>query len=118
MENTNNSVANVLGFTADKVMELNKQSSVMSEPVLAPDGSTVLTVSELSIGFAGGGSDIKTKKNTEAPAGAGGKITVKPKAVVVINGSHVKVKSVNESPAPALIESAAGLIKGFIKKNK
>ena len=118
MEKRTNGVAEVLGFTADKVMELNKQSSVISEPVITENGSTVLTVSDISIGFAGGGSDIQKKKTAEAPAGAGGKITVKPKAVVVIGENGVKIKQINGSSSPALIESTTGLIKGLLKKKK
>ncbi len=116
-ENNNRSVSQLIEFTADKTLEMTKSGSVISEPVTTEDGSTVFTVNDLSIGFAGGGMDKTKRKKKKSPAGAGGKIDVKPKAVVVLENGNVQVKTLN--PQPSAISSAAKIAKTFLKnKNK
>ena len=58
MKETNkNSVEGLLAYTADKVLEMSKTSPVLSTPVTTENGSSVITVNDVSIGFAGGGMD-------------------------------------------------------------
>ncbi|MBQ0083304.1 MAG: GerW family sporulation protein [Clostridiales bacterium] len=115
-ENSNRSVADLIEFTADKTLEMTKSGSVISEPVVTQNGSTVFTVNDLSIGFAGGGMDKKARKNEKNPAGAGGKITVKPKAVVVLENGEARVKILNEQPSA--ITNITEIAKGFLSKKE
>ncbi len=90
----------ILSFTADKTLQLADAGSVMGEKIEV-DGVTVIPVSKLSVGFAGGGADIRNagKKRTQTPAGAGAKVTVTPMTFLVIKDGHTQTVSINAEQA-------------------
>ena len=53
-----NKVNNLLGVSMDKIKEMVDVNTVIGDPITAPDGTTVIPVSRVSYGFAGGGSDL------------------------------------------------------------
>ena len=68
-----------LEFTLEKLIQLADANSVLGERIEI-DGMTVIPVSKVSVGFAGGGADVSdaTKKKKQNPAGTGGKVTLTP----------------------------------------
>lgn len=116
----------VLSYTANKVLQLSKENSVLGAPV--QQGSvTVIPLSKISIGFAGGGSDTvaSAEKSQKHPAGAGGKVTKTPAAVLVLNlqNSAQLVQMLLPDPATnqnltQSIGTVAGAIKALLKKKK
>lgn len=105
---------NLIDFTADKTMDLYNKSSVLSPAVTNDDGSRVITVSDLSIGFAGG-SMGGNEKSKDTPAGAGGKISVKPKALIIMKNGEIKIENIGENKPSALV-SVLKTAKSLIKK--
>lgn len=110
----------VLSFTADKTMELANANSVMGERIEV-DGITVIPVSKVSAGFAGGGADIRNadKKRTQNPAGAGAKVSVTPMTFLVIKEGDARLISVNakEGGSEGWILAAVEQFKKLIKKD-
>ena len=110
----------VLSFTADKTMELANANSVMGERIEV-DGITVIPVSKVSAGFAGGGADIRNadKKRTQNPAGAGAKVSVTPMTFLVIKAGDARLISVNaqEGDSEGWILAAVEQFKKLIKKD-
>ena len=110
----------VLSFTADKTMELANANSVMGERIEV-DGITVIPVSKVSAGFAGGGADIRNadKKRTQNPAGAGAKVSVTPMTFLVIKEGDARLISVNaqEGGSEGWILAAVEQFKKIIKKD-
>ena len=113
----------VLSFTAEKTMELANANSVMGERIEV-DGITVIPVSKVSAGFAGGGADIRNavKKRTQNPAGAGAKVSVTPMTFLVIKEGDARLITINaqeggsEGWISAVIEQFKNLIKKDSKK--
>ena len=113
----------VLSFTAEKTMELANANSVMGERIEV-DGITVIPVSKVSAGFAGGGADIRNadKKRTQNPAGAGAKVSVTPMTFLVIKEGDARIITINaqeggsEGWISAVIEQFKNLIKKDSKK--
>lgn len=109
---------NVMSFTADKTLQLADTSNIMGEPITR-DGVTVIPVSELSVGFAGGGADTmdSSRRKEQHPAGAGGKINLKPITFLVLDddGAHLLNISTGGKDAVSSMISAA---KKFLKKKK
>ena len=60
-----NKVNNLLGVSMDKIKEMVDVNTVIGDPITAPDGTTVIPVSRVSYGFAGGGSDLPSKAQPE-----------------------------------------------------
>lgn len=113
----------VLSFTADKATELCSVNSVVGEKIEA-DGITVIPISKISVGFAGGGADMNdnAKRKNQNPAGAGAKVSLTPLSFLVIRGNDVRVMSVEankNSPLadilPFIIDKAKAL---FASKKK
>ncbi len=113
----------VLSFTADRISSLASESSVVGDAMSA-DGATVFPVSSVSVGFAGGGADVVTKKGKSgsSPAGTGAKLELHPSCFVVIRDGRVKIVSAErKGPAPAVSETAelaAGAIKSLMSLKK
>lgn len=90
--NNESNLMKVLSFTADKTIELANSNSVMGEKITV-DGITVIPVSKISVGFAGGGADLENaaKKSTKSPAGAGAKVDIIPMTFLVIENNEAKL---------------------------
>ena len=110
----------VLSFTADKTMELANANSVIGERIEV-DGITVIPVSKVSAGFAGGGADIRNadKKRSQNPAGAGAKVSVTPMTFLVIKEGDARLISVKaqEGGSEGWILAAVEQFKKLIKKD-
>ena len=83
---------NVLSFVAEQTMALAKQNTVLGAPI-EKDGVTLIPVSKLSVGFAGGGADLKDdgRKKQRHPAGGGAQVTLTPMSFLVISNGDVRL---------------------------
>lgn len=102
-------VVRVLNNTAEKTKELLRENSIVGEKIES-DGVTVIPVSKLSIGFAGGGSDAVQDKKKSQPAGAGAKVSLAPVSFLVIKDGEVKLISATEPEKEGIASVAAGLV--------
>ncbi|MBD5143806.1 MAG: sporulation protein YtfJ [Oscillospiraceae bacterium] len=81
-----------VGTSMDKIRSLIDSDTMMGNPITCGDGTTVIPVSKISVGFASGGSDIPTRTSKEYFAGgAGGGISVKPVGFLVIKDEQVRL---------------------------
>lgn len=55
-------IPNMLESTIQKIREMVDVNSVIGEPISTPDGVTIIPVSKVSVGFAGGGSDFAKRQ--------------------------------------------------------
>lgn len=121
-KNQNGNLMNVLTFVADQTMTLAKENTVLGEPV-EKDGVTVIPVSKLTVGFAGGGADMvdANRKKRQHPAGGGANVTMTPMSFIVIHEGDVKVVGTSapkSSPTAEIIDAVIDAIKGFNKKEE
>ncbi len=89
-----NKVNNLLGASMDKIKEMVDVNTVVGNPITTPDGTTVIPVSRVSYGFAGGGTDLPSKAQPDKGLFAGGSgagITISPIAFLVIANGSVRV---------------------------
>ena len=82
---------NVLSFVAEQTMALSKENTVVGAPI-EKDGVTVIPISKLTVGFAGGGADLcdSGRKKEQHPAGGGAKVSLTPVSFLVIEGGEVR----------------------------
>lgn len=121
-----NKVGGLLGLSMDKIKEMVDVNTVIGDPITTPDGTTVIPVSRVSYGFAGGGSDLPSKSQPEKGLFAGGSgagITISPIAFLVIANGNVRILQIEPyvssvdrivANAPEVVDKIAGLF----KKNK
>ena len=92
---------NMLESTLAKVREMVDSNSVVGDPISTPDGTTILPISKISVGYGGGGSDRAVKTNAQSDGyggGVGAGIRVTPVAFLVIKGESVRMLPVAVAP--------------------
>ncbi|MBQ4152765.1 MAG: sporulation protein YtfJ [Oscillospiraceae bacterium] len=123
MEQKNNQLSGLLQFVAAKTMELSKENTVLGEPI-EKDGVTVIPVSKLSVGFAGGGADLQdvNRKKRQQPAGGGAKVTLTPMCFLVISGGEVEIIELSvpekQTAVGSIVDAVIDQVKGMKKDKK
>ena len=86
---------NMLEATIAKIRDIVDVNTVVGEPIQAAEGVTIIPVSKISVGFAGGGADYVSKKANqhENPfgGGVGAGVKVTPVAFLVIKEGSVRM---------------------------
>ncbi|MBR4555764.1 MAG: sporulation protein YtfJ [Ruminococcus sp.] len=75
----------------EKIKELTECETVVGKPIVTADGTTVIPISKVSMGFASGGSDLPTKAGGQFGGGSGAGITVQPMAFIVCREGETKL---------------------------
>ena len=90
-----NSVPNMMEGMLQRIREMIDANTVVGHPITTPDGTTIIPVSKVSIGFGGGGSDFVSKNlnKMENPfgGGAGGGVKVSPVGFLVVTNGTVRM---------------------------
>ena len=93
---------NMLQDSISKIREMVDVNNVIGDSITTPDGVTIIPISKVSVGFAGGGSDFSSKNPTkqEMPfgGGVGGGMNVTPICFLIIKDGNVRMLPV---PTPA-----------------
>ncbi len=80
-------IEGLMGVTMQKIKEMVDVNTIIGEPVITPDGTTIIPVSKVSFGFASGGTDLPTSQPKQTFGGGGGAgITLQPLAFLA--GHH------------------------------
>lgn len=114
-----NTLTKVLSFTVDKAIELANANSIVGDRIVAGD-ITIIPISKLSVGFAGGGADIADvqRGKQQNPAGAGAKVTLTPMSFLVICDGTVQLLNIAAEEGGstmgdvvgAVVQQAVGLV--------
>ena len=117
---------NMMGASIEKIREMVDVNTVIGDPIRTPEGVTIIPVSKVKVGYAGGGSDFITRnypvsKDNAFGGGAGAGVTITPVAFLVIKGESVRMLPVTTPPSgsverlvellPELIDQLSGLLK-------
>ena len=122
----NRPISELMETTMRKVKEMIDANTIVGEPISTPDGVTLIPISKLSFGFAGGGSDFSKKQEPRDAfgGGAGVGVSVTPVAFIVAKDDSVKLLHVAPPAATTLdrvIETVPELfdkVTDFINKKK
>ena len=86
---------NMLDNTIAKIREMVDVNSVVGDPITTGDGTTIIPISKVSIGFGGGGSDFVSKNlnHHENPfgGGVGAGVKVTPVAFLIVKEGSVRM---------------------------
>ena len=93
-----NSVPYMMESVLHKIRDMIDANTVVGTPVTTPDGTTIIPVSKISIGFGGGGSDFATSKgNSPFGGGAGGGVKVSPVGFLIVSNGNVRMLPVAQA---------------------
>lgn len=86
---------NMVENTLAKIKEMIDANTVVGSPITTPEGVTILPISKISIGFAGGGSDFVSKNANKFDnpfgGGTGAGVNITPVAFLVIREDSVRM---------------------------
>lgn len=120
------SLPNLLGETMEKIRSMVDANTTLGDPITTPDGVTILPVSRIKLGFAGGGADFapkadRTAKENNFGGGSGAGVTITPVAFLIIKGESVRLLPIAEPASnamerivemlPDLIDQVSSLLK-------
>lgn len=107
-----NGLERLVETAMQKIHELADCETVVGKPIIA-DGTTIIPISKVSVGFTSGGSDLPTKGSKDLfGGGTAGGVTLQPLAFITISNGDVKLlqMSVNASKENALINMIPDVI--------
>ncbi len=86
---------NMVENTLAKIKEMIDANTVVGSPITTTEGVTILPISKISIGFAGGGSDFVSKNANKFDnpfgGGTGAGVNITPVAFLVIREDSVRM---------------------------
>ena len=86
---------NMVENTLAKIKEMIDANTVVGSPITTPEGVTILPISKISIGFAGGGSDFVSKNANKFDnpfgGGTGAGVNITPVAFLILRGDSVRM---------------------------
>ena len=96
-------VSNMLDATMAKLKQMVDVNSVVGTPITTPDGTTIIPISKVGVGFGGGGSDFVSKHpnnldNHPFGGGMAAGIQVTPIAFLILKEGSVRMLPVATAP--------------------
>lgn len=120
-------INDLLSTTLAKLREVISADTIIGSPIRLADDVTLIPVSQLSIGLAGGGSDFgKENSSAKFGGGTGAGVSMKPVCFIAYEHGSVRVISGNmagDGPVAAAVDAIPGAVEritAFIQgiKNK
>ena len=119
-----NKVNEVLNVSMEKIKQMVDVSTVVGDQIRVSDDLTVIPVSKVSYGFAGGGSDLPSKNAAGLfGGGSGAGVNITPIALIVIQKNDVRLIPVTAKPGSAdqiihMVPDVINKISGLVHKDK
>lgn len=102
MSEYNHPIENIMSTTLQKLKEMVDVDTVVGKPIQTPDGLTLIPVTQLSLGFASGGSEFgktpKAEGKNNFGGGSGAGVKIDPIAFLVVRGDNVRLLPVGMPP--------------------
>lgn len=125
MNEKNHNLEGLVKTAIEKIKEMVDVETVIGDPINTPNGTVIIPVSKISVGFASGGSDLPTKSTKDLfGGGTGGGITIQPLAfITIMPDGNVKllqltVNAPKENAALAMIPDIIDKVTDFLKNSK
>lgn len=104
----------VLKQTIESLKKSLESNDIIGKPIVNGDGTIILPVSKISIGFVGGSADVENGKTLKSPTGVGGGgISVTPLGFLICGAQKkfVRVDKEEENKWIDLAKSVANVMK-------
>lgn len=88
MENKQHPIQDVMNTAMQNIKDMIDVNTIIGNPITAPDGTIIIPVSRVGVGFASGGSDFNSKSSGEKTnfgGGSGAGVTISPIAFLVVS---------------------------------
>lgn len=124
----NNPISELMQESMTKLRELADTNTIIGQPIQTPDGVTLIPISRVSLGVAGGGAIFGKKQNANPEgnlgSGMGAGVSIDPIAFLIVKDGFTRVMPVAAPPlntVDRIVEMAPDVIDkvtGFIEKQQ
>ena len=127
-------ISDLMTETMSKIKEMVDVNTIIGNPIVAADGTTVIPVSKVSFGFGAGGSEFASKHAASGSplafgGGSGAGVTVSPVCFLVIGkDGSANILGINAQASdtmdrlvemiPGAINRVSSFVEGFSGKKK
>lgn len=130
MANGEHPINGLMNVTLEKIKQMVDSNTIIGNPIVTADGTTILPVSRLSFGFTSGGSEFVSSKAPKElfGGGSGAGVSISPIAFLVLKDGNVRLLQLADDKhggtmdrvlnlVPEVMDKVSGLV-GKGKKNK
>ena len=123
----NNPISELMQTTMENVKNVLKVDTVVGDPIITPDGITLVPISKISLGFGGGGVEFGAKKaGDDRPYGGGNATGVKIEPIGFLVIKEGTVRMINVTPPASntvdriidMVPQVMDRVDNFIDKQK
>ncbi|NLH02146.1 MAG: sporulation protein YtfJ [Clostridiales bacterium] len=108
-------IGDLTEVTLGKIREMVDVNTIVGDPIITPDGTTLIPVSKVTFGFANGGSDLACKTNGGFGGGNGAGVKIEPVGFLTISDGVVKMLNIT-APASSTVDRLVELIPDIVDK--
>lgn len=92
-------ISSFMDSTMSKIREMVDVNTIIGNAINTDDGLTIIPVSKVTFGFAGGGADFQTKHHSQGTTdpfggGTGAGVSITPVAFLVVKEGSVRVLNI------------------------
>ena len=115
-------IDSIMEKTAEQLTGLIDVNTVIGKPLFSSSGAQIIPFTKVTMGYLSGGGEygeVKAIKEDECfpfAGGAGTVISLKPAGFLIDDGKRCRIIKVTDDPLDGLIEKAAELVNGIVKK--
>jgi len=121
----NHPIENLMRSTMESIKEMIDVNTIVGDPIESLDGTTIIPISRVCVGFASGGSEFNSVNSSDSDnkypfgGGSGAGVTVKPVAFLVVKNDSIRLLSVDQQntydkivdTVPQVIDIIKGMFK-------
>ncbi|WP_435790984.1 GerW family sporulation protein [Clostridium sp.] len=121
----NHPIENLMRSTMESIKDMIDVNTIVGDPVESIDGTTIIPISRVCVGFASGGSEFNSLKSSDSSnkypfgGGSGAGVTVRPVAFLVVKKDSIRLLSVDQQNTydkivdtfPQIIDIVKGIFK-------
>lgn len=109
-------INSLMDTTMKKIKEMTDVNTIIGDPITTPDGTTIIPVSKVTYGFASGGSDLPTKRDSKDcfGGGSGAGVTITPVAFLSVHNGFVKLIPIEKHDGA--VDRIVDMIPGVLNK--
>lgn len=108
-------IQGLMNTALQNIRDMVDVNTIIGDQIVTGDGTVIIPVSKVTLGFASGGSDFPSKSEKELfGGGSGAGATINPIAFIVVNNGNVKLLQITQNSSAA--DNAISLVPEMIDK--
>ena len=114
-------VNGLMADTMEKIRSMVDVNTIIGDPIVTHDGTTLIPISKVTFGFGSGGTDFKSRNSSDtAPlcfgGGGGAGVSISPVAFLIVSEGNARILPVNmpaDNSTDRLIEMIPDAVNGI-----